>query len=316
MCLWSATASAPGNWPPLRDWKPITPPTSTRSFPTTTTVALSTMATALPPSQHGILGYQLWMPDVGEVANTIHWTTLWGDPLEVDTLTLLPRPNLWERLRAGGVEPITVQPAGFAGTPLTGMLYRGCRFEGYQDLEDAVAATVDLARPPGRLVLLYLPHVDFAAHVAGQDSDRYMRALQAVEGSWSRLVARLPAGVAAVGTADHGHVDFPPERRHEIDRADHEDRIFYGDGRVMFVKGDGKSLAAKLPAIWVPGDAMGTWWGDGPVHASFAGRAPDGALVADPGRILLHRFSDRRLIGGHGGLTEEEIRVPLLVAGR
>ena len=98
-------------------------------FPTTTTVSMATVATGLPPSQHGLLGYQLWMPETGQVANTIKWTTLWGEALEVDTIRLLPSPNLWERLVAVGAEPITVQPGHFAGSPLSKALYRGCRYE-------------------------------------------------------------------------------------------------------------------------------------------------------------------------------------------
>ena len=33
-------------------------------FPATTTVSLSVLATGLPPSQHGLLGYQAWLPDL------------------------------------------------------------------------------------------------------------------------------------------------------------------------------------------------------------------------------------------------------------
>jgi len=64
-------------------------------FPATTTVSLATIATGLPPSQHGLLGYQLWIPEVGQVVNTIKWTTLWGKSVSFDTETLLPTPNLW-----------------------------------------------------------------------------------------------------------------------------------------------------------------------------------------------------------------------------
>lgn len=283
-------------------------------FPTTTTVNLSTIATGLPPSRHGILGYQLYLPDLDAVANTIKWTTLWGVPLEIDTAAMLPSPNLWERLGAAGVEAITVQPANFAGSPLSNLVYRGCRFEPVHTLGDLVEAAVDLAAVPGRLVLAYLPQVDFAAHVHGQRSPEYAAALSLVDTVWSRMAGRLPGGVAMVGTADHGHVDFPADRQIRIAKPHHEGRVFSGDSRVMFVNGDGAALADDLPATWIPAAEMEGWWGPGPHHPEFAGRRPDGVLVADDGFMVLHRFSDQRLIGNHGGLTAAERRIPLLVA--
>lgn len=284
-------------------------------FPTTTTVSLASVATGRPPSQHGLLGYQLWLPEIGKVVNTIWWTTLWGDPIDFDTRALLPSPNLWERLRAAGIEPITVQPAHFEGSALSTALYRGCRFEGVTSEAEWVDAVAGLAKTPGRLIFAYLPHIDFAAHVSGQASEEYDEAMRIVSIAWDELVRKLPAGAVAIGTADHGHVDFPPERRAAIPEADQKGLRLYGDARVMFVKGDGKRLADDLPATWLDIDEMRGWWGHGPAHPSFSKRAPDGVLVADDGWLLLHVRSDTRLIGNHGGLTDEERVVPLLVGG-
>ena len=284
-------------------------------FPTTTTVSLATIATGLPPARHGLIAYQLWLPEAGRVANTIKWTTLWGDPLALDFEAFLPHPNTWDRVAAAGVEPIVIQPLNFASSPLTRVLYRGCRWESYADPGEAVAAAVQLTRPRRRLVVLYLPHVDFAAHVWGQQSDGYAEALRLAAGIWQNIAATLPDGVVMVGTADHGHVDIPQACQVRIDREKHEGRTFYGDPRVLFLRGEGASLAAGLPATWIPLAEMEGWWGPGKPHPRFAERAPDGALFADPGYALLHRFSDDRLIGQHGGLTEEELRVPLLVTG-
>ena len=284
-------------------------------FPTTTTVSLATVATGLPPAGHGLIAYQLWLPEAGQVANTIKWTTLWGDPLTLDFDAFLPRPNTWERLSAAGREPVALQPLSFDGTPLTRALYRGCRREAYADAGEAVAAARQLARPGGRLVFLYLPQVDFAAHVGGQGSDMYRQALRLTAGVWEALAASLPPGVVMVGTADHGHVDIPKDRQVRLARADHEGRTLYGDPRALFVRGEGASLAERLPAAWVPLAEMEGWWGPGRPHPRFTERLPDGVLLADPGYALLHRFSDDRLIGQHGGLTAEELEVPLLVAG-
>lgn len=284
-------------------------------FPTTTTVSLATVATGRPPAQHGILGYQLWIPELEVVANTIKWTTLWGEPLDIATDDLLPGPNLWERLRDAGKEPITIQPGHFADSPLTRMLYRGCRFEGVGTVDELVAATRQLAATSGRLLFVYVPHVDFAAHVYGQDDPRYADAVATADHVWSSLISTLPHDAVLVGTADHGHVDFPKAKQTRITKADHRDRVFYGDGRAMFVRGEGATLAAELPATWVAVDHMRQWWGPGPQHGAFAGRAPDGVLLADDDALLLHKHSDDRMIGNHGGLTDGERLIPVLVGG-
>ena len=281
-------------------------------FPATTTVALASLATGLAPSRHGLLGYQLWMQEVDAVVNTIKWTTLWGRPVEFDTSGLLPGPNLWERLSDIGIATSTVQPAHFDRSPLSRALYRGCRFEPADDTKDLVERTAAVAGP-GRLVLTYVPHVDFAAHVGGQRSPEYAEAISVAAAVWSGIANAVPVGVAVLGTADHGHVDYPAPAQHEIPRAAHQDRVFYGDSRAMFVKGDAADLAARLPATWIAGEDAAPWWGPGPVHASFSERAPDGVLLADDDAVVLHRFSDRRLIGHHGAMTAAEQKVPLLV---
>ena len=280
-------------------------------FPSTTTVSLATIATGLPPAQHGLLGYQLWLPETGVVVNTIKWTTLWGEPVDYDTSVLLPSTNLWERLSAAGREPITVQPGNFSGTKLSAALYRGCRFEPAYTVEEIVEAAAQLAGEPGRLILAYIPHVDFAAHVYGQRSTEYRVALTTVADAWHRATHLVPPAATLLGTGDHGHVDF--DRQVKIAKPDHADRTFYGDGRAMFVIGEGESLAQSLPATWVPAGAMDGWWGPGPHHSSFEERSPDGVLIADDDTLLLHRHSDDRMVGNHGALTDAERLIPLLV---
>jgi len=283
-------------------------------FPATTTVSLASVATALPPSQHGLLGYQSWIPELDRVVNTIKWTTLWGEPVDYDTSPLLPSPNLWERLSAAGLEPITVQPGNFIGSPLSKALYRGCRIEPAFTLDETAEATLQVAAEPGRLVFTYLPHVDFAAHVYGQDADEYGEALATVAWVWEQVASRLPNGAVMVGTADHGHVDFPKHRQVKIPKRLEADRVFFGDGRAMFVIGDGAPLGEELPATWVPIEDLVEWWGPGPHHPSFDARSPDGALIADDGFLLLHRHSDDRMVGNHGALTDAERLIPLLIA--
>jgi len=285
-------------------------------FPTTTTVSLATIATGLPASRHGLLGYQLYLPEADGVVYTIKWARPWGETVELDHAAFLPSPNLWERLTAAGVEPITVQPGNYADTPLSQVLFRGCRFEPAYTIDEMILATEQLAAVPNRLILAYLPHVDIAAHVYGQESDEYADALDFVAEVWTRLEQRLAEHVVLVGTADHGHVDYPQSAAARIDGLHEKDYTFYGDSRVTFVRGDGAALARELPARWLPLDVVADWWGPGPRHPQFTSRAPDGVLIAEEGHIVLHRHSDKRMIGRHGGLSDAERLIPLMLGTR
>jgi hypothetical protein len=288
-------------------------------FPSMTTVSLATVATATPPATHGLTSYKLWMKDHDTILNTIHMTTAWGEPIpDLDLDGFLPGPNLWERLSANGVEPIVIQPGNFEHTPLTQVLYRGARFEGYWSPEEAVEATVDIAKSPGRLVFLYVPYVDYAAHVSGQNSPEYVEALTAANDIWLRLCSRLGERTVLIGTADHGHVDIAEEDRPRIDPGAVADGFISEDGRVLFIHGDraeadGRSIAKARRGIWVPIDADSRWWGSGPRHPRFAGRIPAGIVFLPPRTAVFTNHGNPKLIGNHGGLEADELEIPILV---
>lgn len=289
-------------------------------FPSTTTVSLATVATGTPPSQHGLTSYKLWMSEHDTIVNTIHMTTAWGNPIpDFDTDAFLPTPNLWERLVANGVEPIVVQPGNFEQTPLTRVLYRGARFEGYFNPNEAVDVAVDVAASPRRLVFLYIPHVDYAAHVDGQASSDYAAALRVANDIWVRLATRLPSDVVLMGTADHGHVDIEKRDRPRIEQSALTDSFISEDGRVLFVHGesadvDGAAIAERTGGVWTPAASNIAWWGPGPHHPSFEDRIPDGIVFLPPRTALFTDHGNRKLVGNHGGLEPEEREIPILVA--
>jgi len=283
------------------------------SFSTQTTVNTSTLATGLPPSQHGLISYQLRLGT--QVLNTIYWFTENGTTsLEIPD-GFLPSPNLAERLASAGRRVVATEPSAFVGSPLDRMLFRGAIVQGTTTDTEGIELSLSASRTPGTLVLLYLPHVDAAAHAAGQESDLYAHAMKQVAETWERVVDGLPSGVSAIGTADHGHVDIVAKNRIALPRT--ETLIFSGDNRVVYVTGapaEGVALAERLPATWVPAEDAEGLWGPGPFHEEFAARLPDGLLFADEGYALVPAGTMDEMVGHHGGVTEAELRVPLLVS--
>ena len=287
-------------------------------FPTTTTVSMSTVATGTSPSVHGVIAHLSWFPELGRVVNTLKWVDLSGATVNYPTGRLLPSPNLWERLAERGIRTVTVQPAGFAATPLTAALYRGAEFVGAETVDQVVGLTVESAATPGSLVFTYLPHVDVAAHVFGQESPQYEEALAKAVGVWSGIAKRLPNGAVMIGTADHGVPGFP-ERAKVLVRNDlYRPLEFWGDPRAVMVRGSSRlirSLAAATGGKLIGPNHFIPWLGPGPKHPDLERRLPDAVLLAPPGKVILPPGFDKRLVGYHGGLSPEEVSIPLLVAG-
>lgn len=281
-------------------------------FPTTTSVSLSTIATGLTPSRHGQVAHLSWYPDVGRVVNTLKWVTLTGDPVPYDYTTLLPRPNLWERLGEAGAEAITVQPGEFHGSPLTRSLYRGARFEGAWDVGDLIDATVTLAREPGRLIFTYVPFVDVAGHVTGQGSEEFTAAVRAAAMVWDGIVSGLPSEVVILGTADHGLMEVTDEDKLLVRDPRFDQLRFAGDTRGVSLWGD-PTLIEDL-ALSVGGTLADPVSLIGPDPTDTAlGRLGERLLLAPAGKAVIPKGFDKRLHCYHGGLTPEEIDVPLFV---
>ena len=286
-------------------------------FPTTTTVSLSTIATGTSPCTHGVIAHLSWLPEVGRVVNTLKWVDLSGAPVDYPTHRLLPSPNLWERLAEGRIRAVTVQPAGFASTPLTAALYRGAEFVGAGSPEEVVDRTVEAAAVEGTLVFTYVPQVDFAAHVFGPDAPEYDEAMAIAAGVWSGIAGRLPAGAIMIGTADHGVAAIPESGKILIRNPVYHPLDFWGDPRAVMVRGSRRlirRLVAETGALLVEPEQFLPWLGPGPRHKELERRLPDAILLAPVGKVILPPGFDKRLVGYHGGLTSEEVAVPLLVS--
>ncbi len=281
-------------------------------FPTTTSVSLATVATGRPPSQHGLVSHLTWLEEAGGVVNTLKWVDLAGLPVVYDYASVLPKHNLWERLRAAGVEPITVQPGSFEGSPLSRLLYRGARFEPTWDNSDLVKATVQLAESGRRFIFTYVWQVDFAAHVNGLGSPEFHQAMAFAARVWDDLASRLPADVALIGTADHGLVEFS-EKDKILVRDNRFDALrFAGDPRGILLWGD-RSLIDDLREH-TGGTLVDPLGLIGPEPSADARqRVGHDLLVPPEGKVILPPGFDKRLRCYHGGLSPAEIEIPLLV---
>jgi len=102
----------------------------TSVFPTTTTAALTSYCTALPPLEHGMLGYTLFLTDYSSLVNMIMLA-----PPDFERDSLIPRglnplkflniPTIFETLQGNGVKCWTITSDLFSESGLTKMHHKG-----------------------------------------------------------------------------------------------------------------------------------------------------------------------------------------------
>lgn len=298
-------------------------------FPSTTAAALTSLLTGAWPGEHGLVGYRVLDPERGALANQLNG-------YERDGLD----PDAWQRCEtvfedaaAAGLRPFAVSLDKYAGTGLTRAIMRGAEFVGEKDLAQRVRVSLALAeRHEGGLVYCYLPELDQAGHKHGVASDRWVDALERVDGAL-RAAERLPDGIGAVVTSDHGMVDVP-RHRHVLLR-DGDPRLdgvahLGGEPRMLHVYAEPGRDVASLAEAWRAGSegtadvatrdealAAGLF---GPAVADHVrGRIGD-VLVAARGTWAFYddRLADKKpqdMIGQHGSTSPEEMTVPFIRLG-
>jgi hypothetical protein len=302
-------------------------------FPATTVTSLASLATGLPPGEHGLMGDSFAVPGHERPMNALRWE-LYGIGPHVDLSEELPPeaiqalPTLLQRAAEAGLEPTVVGPLEHAGTPLTRAILRGGRYVGTAGEDQLVEFVADALSASSRAVVYaYHPWLDPAGHLYGVGSERWLEQLAAVDGIVRGVADRAPAGSALFVTADHGMVNLEPEDRLDVDD---EPSLM---GSVRFLAGEARArhayvrdaAADDVIAAWrhTVGDRMVVlsrdeaiergWFGPR-VNERFRQRIGD-VVAAAVGQIgIVQRGVDplqASFTGHHGSMTEAERLVPL-----
>jgi hypothetical protein len=320
-------------------WGSLAAPITT-VFPTTTVAALVGLSSGTCPGQNGIVGYRQFLPRFGVVADLLRMAPV-GFPVAESLVgadwtpgLISGAPTIFRR----GVGAAAVSRESFRDSGLTRTLYDGAEYVPYataSDLAHQLAAVLARSRPPA-VVYAYWDELDTVHHLRGPDdtsfafeADRLAHLLAHV----GREVGPRRARTTTVFvTADHGQMPVDPARQVRVDLlpdvAREMARPLAGDRRAGYfaaypgrVEALREALARGLPRgsrIVPMAEAIRAGlFGPPPYHPELADRlgdllalvpAPTGLISQMPGA----RASPRELLGGHGGLTPEELTVPLV----
>jgi hypothetical protein len=288
--------------------------------PTTTSTALTSIATGLTPGEHGVVGYRINVH--GEVLNILRWSVAGRD-----ARTSIPPDKVQDAPSFAGHRPAIVTRAEFRTSGFTDAHLHGARFNGWRTMGTLVGETARLLRENEPFVYCYYDGIDKVAHEYGL-GDVYDHELRSVDRMVGDLIDVLPPGAALVITADHGQVDVGDNMITPAPEVMAQVASQSGEGRFRWlhaVRGSERSLldaaqSAHHDVAWVVGleQILDEHWFGPTVTSDARARLGDVALVPFA-PVAFHDADDTGpyvLLGRHGSMTSAEVMVPLLVAAR
>lgn len=302
-------------------------------FPATTAAAVTTFDTGASPCEHGILSWYLHLPDHGVIATVLRTTTRVGTPLF---------PEGFDLAGYYAVPSYVASAADHAGLLSWGDIIdtqfgkAGTRWQDrrrYDDLAGLVACASAFAAEPGRrFAYVYWPRYDGLCHEKGCRDPEVDRHFDDIDAALAQLVERLAGTDTTLCVlADHGLVDA--DREHCIDLAtvpglrDTLATAPAGDQRQMSLFLRPRRLAAfdevyaqhlAHACIRVDGEALlaAGAFGPGTPHPALHQRVGDVVLLCREGWQMVYTPPGTPPVfmpGSHGGMSEAEIRIPLVV---
>ncbi len=310
----------------------------TSVFPSTTASAVTTFLTGLAPRQHALTGWHMYFSEIDAITAVLPLQPrgggAFGVPPDALARRLFGHPSFVDHLPRCS---LFLSPRAIAGSAFTRYHSGHAEVRGYDSLDDFFAQlghAIRCTREP-QYIYAYYPELDRLAHRHGITSRQVDDCLAAFDEGFAALLVQCAGHDAVlIACADHGFIDSPEERR--IDLATHPElaallaRPLCGEQRVAYCylkpglqahfDAYVQEHLAQAVTLQRAGDLITQGWfgpDTGADDARLAARIGDRVLVLREDWTLFDRIAGEkphRMIGQHGGLSEDEMYVPLVLA--
>jgi hypothetical protein len=293
------------------------------NFPSTTATSLSTLGTGVLPGVHGMLGYTVRVPrSDNRLLNALKWDE------RVDPVIWQKVPTLFERAVSAGVVVSHVAAKRYEASGFTQAALRGARYIGANGVDEMASAVALALKPQPSFVYTYLNTLDAAGHSDGVGSDKWLTALAQIAEFVTKVKELVPRGTRIWITSDHGMVNSTAQLVLGQDNKLLENVTLIGGeprARHIYIK-EGAEL--ETVALWrefladraqvisraeaISGGLFGPVVSEDSAErmGDLIAIPNDDLILVDPARVR----EETSMVGHHGGVTDIEVAIPLLLA--
>ncbi|MCU7892159.1 MAG: alkaline phosphatase family protein [Candidatus Thiodiazotropha sp. (ex Ustalcina ferruginea)] len=307
----------------------------TSVFPPTTATAVTTFLTGDAPQQHGLTGWHIYFRELGALLAVLPGRARYGGvglrQAGIDTRALLGHRAFSDRI---DVDTVTLSPKPIAQSDFNLAHLGKSRLLSHSHLSDMTDQTVDALQDNGeRYLYAYWPDLDNIGHQHAIWSEAARQHLLEIDQAFNDLLQRCRGTDSLIIIcADHGQIDTTPSDRLCLD--DHPELLrllslpLCGEPRAAYcylrpgcenafddyVKSEFAGQAEVYTATELIENG---WFGLGEPHPQLTQRIGDRLLLMQENYTIKDWLAQERryeLVGVHGGLSGDELDVPLILA--
>lgn len=300
--------------------------------PSTTTCAWPSVFTGLTPQEHGITGFWIYLRELDAVTSMIRFGPSTGmgsfTDAGIDPTLFFPFETIHTKMKKKGFAPTVVNRHDYIESGLSHMIYQGAKQVSYRSMPELFAKGSKQLEKGKNFLTLYVDTIDITGHLSGVGSRELKKDLSSLTKQLERFIEKAPKDTLVLVTADHGQINCPQKK--QLSFSDHPELLSRlavppnGEGRVVYLncKPGRKDKVHdyvqqhfnKQVVVFDSKEVlkMGLL-GQGKEHKETSRRIGDLVLIVKDRYVLTYPYLEGRgIIGFHGGLSREEMLVPLL----
>ncbi len=323
----------------------------TSQFPSTTTAHITCLNTGLTSGQSALFEWQFYEPTLDAMIEplTFAWAGDKAETMRkagVNPATIFPAAHYPQTLRAANVQPIIYQPREFMPTTYSQWMLRDLPTRGYFSLPEGLTnLSHELAQPAAspRYFFFYTGNVDTVGHYYGPTSPHFAAeastTLFALQKALLEPMLRTARNTLLIFTADHGMVETDPRTAiylntdpafAGIERFLRRDRhgkllspggsardvfLYINEGLVEEAQAFLSERLVDKAVVWTTQSLIEQgYFGPPPLADNFLARVGDLVVLPAAGESVWWYEKDRfdqKFYGHHGGLTAQEMEIPV-----